>query len=201
MAAPVTVLAVSKIPEIFRPLGFWRFRFFFPTAVGVFLAFISPYFHKLNPNRRISNLTCTMQTTMTPNRPRHYKSNQTTSSSLLRPKKLPLNENGILPSIAKIHRFHTMYRRICIRKGLPLPRKIPLNIIDNGYKRKWLDIATDYLSLALFRLIKRNLWYKEFLSFTLIEHILLGGEEEALTTDKLPSHVILIILSFIKPVY
>ena len=94
-----------------------------------------------------------------------------------------------------------MFKRIAARKGI-FYHHYPLNIIHEGYKRKWLDIAGVYLSNAVRPLIKRHLYIKNYGDFTLIQQTLVGEDEVVtLTLHRIPNHVLQFILSFIKPVW
>lgn len=78
----------------------------------------------------------------------------------------------------------------------------PLNIIDEGYKWKWLQIAVDYLSKALRPLVNRHLYNKHFVIYTKIEQTIVDEEELiTLTLHRLPKHILLFVLTFIKPVW
>lgn len=115
-------------------------------------------------------------------------------------RKLPINvrrrklpENYPMPSLKQIRKFHLVYRRICTRKGIAF-HHYPLNIIDDAYKKRWLQIAANYLSLALRPLMRRHLYRKSLCAYRLAAHALTGFH-------RFPSHVLEFILSFIKPVW
>lgn len=94
-----------------------------------------------------------------------------------------------------------MFKRIAARKGITY-HHYPLNISNDGYKSKWLDIAGVYLSNAVRPLIKRYLYLKNYNDFTLIEQILVGEEEiVTLTLHRIPKHVLQFIIIFLKPVW